>query len=59
MAEIPLNAKYTLSEGKKGRWTATIGVSTYFVNKESYNYAVVETGSWNKVSTLIIIPIIM
>jgi hypothetical protein len=44
MIEIPLNARYTFAEQRKGKWTATIGMSTYFVSKEFYRYAIIENG---------------
>lgn len=44
MIEVPLNAKYTIAAQKKGRWTATVGVASYFMNKESYTYDLIENG---------------
>lgn len=44
MIEIPFNTRYTFAEQKKGKWTATLGMSAYFVNKEFYHYTVIENG---------------
>lgn len=44
MIEIPVNARYTFLEQKKGKWTASVGISSYFLSKEFYRYALVENG---------------
>ena len=48
MIEIPLNTRYTFAEQKKGKWAAIMGVSTYFVNKEFYRYAIIENGQYEQ-----------
>jgi len=44
MIEIPVNARYTFLEQKKGKWTASVGISSYFIGKEFYRYALIENG---------------
>lgn len=43
MLELPLTIRYRVTEGKKGSWVASAGVSSYFMKREDYNYTV-----WNQ-----------
>jgi hypothetical protein len=38
MWEVPLVVRYHFNSGKKGAWFASVGSSSYFMQKESYNY---------------------
>ncbi|BAV10373.1 hypothetical protein FLA_6435 [Filimonas lacunae] len=39
MFELPLNVRYFFKTGKKSSWYANLGVSSYLMNRESYDYA--------------------
>jgi len=45
MFELPINVKYNWSTTAKSNWFSTLGLSTYFMKKENYNYAYEYTGS--------------
>ena len=38
MIELPLNLKYNFKSGEKVNWFLVTGVSSYFMNKENYDY---------------------
>jgi len=38
MIEIPVNIKYTISNGAKGNWFVMAGTSSYLMKKEDYTY---------------------
>lgn len=40
MAEWPVNIYYHFSQKKKSSWFTSAGISSYFMNKEYYNFAV-------------------
>lgn len=46
MFELPLNVRYFFAGGKKNNWYANVGVSSYIMNKESYDYSY----DWNNVT---------
>lgn len=39
MFELPLHVRYFFAEGKKNSWYANAGLSSYIMNKESYDYS--------------------
>lgn len=44
MIEIPLNVKYNFKSKGKANVFSTVGVSSYFMEEETYDYTVVSTG---------------
>ncbi len=44
MIEIPLNLKYDFKFSGKANWFSVAGLSSYFMNKENYNYTIVSAG---------------
>jgi hypothetical protein len=38
MIELPLNVKYDFRSGKRSSWFGVAGISSYFMNKEEYQY---------------------
>ena len=44
MIEIPLNVKYNFKSKGKANLFSTLGVSSYFMEEETYDYTVVSTG---------------
>lgn len=45
MIEVPVNARYTFAANKKGSWSASLGVSSYFMNEEYYKYSLKINGT--------------
>ena len=45
MIEVPINVKYNVKSSGKTTWSATVGLSSYFMKQESYSYTVVSTGA--------------
>ena len=44
MFEIPLNIRYKFSSNSNHNFTASLGASSYFMTKESYNYSIISWG---------------
>ena len=44
MTEIPVSVQYTFIAGKKSKWKADAGISSYFMKQETYKYTIVSTG---------------
>ncbi|MFL5742723.1 MAG: hypothetical protein ACJ75B_21055 [Flavisolibacter sp.] len=38
MLEVPVSVKYDFSSAKKSSWFSTVGLSSYFMKREDYNY---------------------
>src|ERR1700722_7234030 len=45
MLELPINLKYNWTSTQKSNWFSTLGMSTYFMKKENYDFTVEEYGS--------------
>lgn len=46
MFEIPLNIKYDISTRKKHTFFAAVGLSSYLMNKEFYNFKYIDSAGW-------------
>jgi hypothetical protein len=44
MFELPINIKYNWTSTSKSSWFSTIGLSSYFMKKEDYNYTYEDSG---------------
>lgn len=44
MIEIPLNIKYNFKSSGKATWFSVLGVSSYFMKQENYDYTIISTG---------------
>jgi hypothetical protein len=45
MYEVPINIKYNWTSTAKSSWFSTLGLSSYFMKKEDYDYSL-ETPTW-------------
>jgi hypothetical protein len=44
MFELPINIKYNWTSTSKSTWFSTVGLSSYFMKKEDYNYTYEDSG---------------
>ena len=44
MLEVPLNVKFNFKSSGKTNWFSAIGVSSYFMKQETYDYTIISTG---------------